>query len=123
LEGDAGPLATRTYHALTTSLAVAAPVYMLIPDSYGDAAFNKMFGVFLSGNVTAHAWIGLNYVIRDYVPKISKQLLGPARIVNAGVCVFLFLGMSKIAVFSPGGIKAVVKGVWNGKPEKDLNDF
>lgn len=118
LEGDAGNLATHGHHAMTTALIGLAPAYFLVPDSYTDGIFNKVFGVGLSATITAHSWIGLNYVATDYVPKLSKALLGPARIVNAGLAVVTFLGLSRIAVSSPGGIKGCVKGLWN-PPKKE----
>jgi len=70
LEGDTGKLGTRIHHAMTTGLAVLTPVYMLTPDSYTDGALSKAFGVLLSVSISAHSWIGLNYVCRDYVPKV-----------------------------------------------------
>ena len=115
LEGDAGALATRVHHGMTFSLAILTPLYFMVPDSMTDGTFNKTFGLLLSANITAHSWVGLNYVITDYVPKISKAMLGPARIVNVGLAVITMLGMSKIALSSKGGIKGVVKGVWNPK--------
>ena len=118
LEADSGPLATHVFHTFTLSLAVLAPAYLLVPDSYTDGFFNKAFGVLLTANITAHSWIGLNYVATDYVPKVSKKLLGPARIFNAGLAAVVFLGMSKIAVFSKGGIKGCIKGLWNPPEEK-----
>lgn len=122
LEADAGALATRVHHTMTLSLAVLTPVYFLIPDPQ-SGFFGKMFGVLLTANITAHSWIGLNYVCTDYVPKISRSLLGPSRVVVAGLCLVTMLGMSKIAVASPGGIKGCVKGVWNGTSKKKEGEF
>jgi succinate dehydrogenase hydrophobic anchor subunit len=113
MEADAGPLATRTHHAMTTSLAFLTPIYFLVPDSMTEGLFNKAFGVFLAGNISAHSWIGLNYVATDYVPKVSRALQGPARIVNAGMAIITFVGLARIATSSPGGIKGAVKGLWN----------
>jgi succinate dehydrogenase hydrophobic anchor subunit len=90
----------------------------MVPDNYTDGIVNKLFGVGVSGAITAHSWIGLNYVATDYVPKVSKALLGPARIFNAGLALVTFVGLSRIAVSSPGGIKGCVKGLWN-PPKKD----
>jgi succinate dehydrogenase hydrophobic anchor subunit len=118
LAADTGPLATHAYHAMTTALLGLAPAYFLVPDSYTDGIFNKIFGVGLSATISAHSWIGMNYVCTDYVPKVSKALLGPARIVNAGFAVVTFLGLSRIAVSSKGGIKGCIKGLWN-PPKKE----
>lgn len=126
LEADSGGLATHVHHAMSISLAVLTPIYFIVPDSYTDSAVNKTFGVFLSANFAAHSWIGLNYVATDYVPKLSKALLGPARFVNFGIAVITFLGMSKIAISGPGGIKGALKGLWNPNTasKKDiLKDF
>jgi len=120
IEADSGALATHLYHRATQSLAVLAPVYFLVPESYSDGAFAKLFGVALSANVATHAWIGLNYVATDYVPKVSKALLRPFRYVNLGMAALMFFGLAKVSLWSPGGIKAVLKGPWNGKPKKDF---
>eukprot|EP00934_Nitzschia_sp_Nitz4_P003589 Nitzschia sp. Nitz4//scaffold121_size67750//2847//3281//NITZ4_006059-RA/size67750-processed-gene-0.14-mRNA-1//-1//CDS//3329534324//3579//frame0 len=117
LEADSGAMATHTHHAMTAALAVMAPLYFMVPDSMTDGFVNKIFGVALSGTISAHSWIGLNYVCTDYVPKISKSLLGPSRIASAGMAVITFLGLTKVAISSPGGIKGCVKGLWNPKKE------
>jgi len=103
---------------MTLALAGLTPLYFAVPDAYTDGAANKAFGLLLAANMTAHSHIGLNYVATDYVPKISKALLGPARVVILGLSAVMLLGMGKIAVGSPGGIKGVVKGVWNPLPEE-----
>ena len=118
LEADTGPWATRVNHTAAVFLGVAAPIYMLVPDSMGDSTFNKLFGLVLSANISFHSWIGLNYVAADYVPKVSKALLPPARVAIAGMVAVTFFGMSK-AAFGPGGIKAVIKGPWTAK-SKDV---
>lgn len=121
LEGDTGHFATHIYHKLTTVLVVAAPIYFMVPDSMTDGPVNQAFGVALAANISAHSWVGLNYVATDYVPKISKKLLGPARIVNAGMAAITLLGLSKIAL-SPGGIKGTIKGLWNPKIEEEKSE-
>ena len=73
LEGDTGKVGTKMHHGLSTGLAVLAPVYMLTPDSITDGAVSKAFGVLLSVSIAAHSWIGLNYVCRDYVPKVRSS--------------------------------------------------
>lgn len=123
MEADAGALSTRFYHGTALLMGVMAPVYFLVPDSYTDGPVNKIFGLLLTANFTAHSWIGMNYIAVDYVPKISKSLLLPFRYVNLGMAALMFLGMGKIAVASPGGIKAVVKGVWNGDKRTKKEDF
>jgi hypothetical protein len=114
--GDEGTMATRGHHVVTTSLAVLTPIFFLLPS---DGVLSKTFGLCLTAAITAHSWIGLNYVITDYVPKVSKALVGPARTVSAGLCLITLVGIGKISVTSPGGIPAVVKGVWNPKAASD----
>lgn len=112
LEADAGGLATHVHHTISLALAALTPVYFMVPDDYTDGMINKVFGVGMSGAIAAHSWIGLNYIATDYVPKVSKALLGPSRIVSAGIAAVTFLGLSRVAVQSPGGIKSCVKGLW-----------
>ena len=118
LEADAGPLATHTWHTLSLTLSVLAPTYLLLPDSLTDGAFGKAFGVVLAGNVSAHGWIGMNYVATDYVPKLSKKLLPPARLVLGGMAALTFFGLSQISISSKGGIKGCLKGLWNPPKEE-----
>lgn len=80
--------------------------------------FDKVFGVVLAANISAHSWIGLNYVATDYVPKVSKALLGPSRFAIAGMAGITFLGLSRMAISSDGGIKGCLKGLWN-PPKKE----
>jgi hypothetical protein len=74
-----------------------------------DGFVDKALGLLLVGHIAAHQWIGMNYVATDYVPKVSKKLLGPARIVNAGLAAVILLGAGRIAVSSEGGIKGCLK--------------
>lgn len=119
LEGDIGTMGTRVHHGLNTGLALVTPIYFLTPDAYTDGVVSKTLGVLLSVSISAHSWIGLNYVCRDYVPKISAKLLGPARIVTFGLSAITLLGLMKISVGSPGGLKGLVKGMWTGKPKTE----
>jgi succinate dehydrogenase hydrophobic anchor subunit len=118
LESDTGALGTKVHHLMSTSLALLTPVYFLTPDRFTDGAVSRGFGTLLSINAAVHSWIGLNYVARDYVPKISYALLGPARIAIVGLSVVTLFGMAKISLASPGGLKAVVKGAWNPPPKQ-----
>lgn len=77
---------------------------------------DKTFGILLSGAISAHSWIGLNYVATDYVPKFSKSFIGPVRVVNAALGVVTFLGLSTIALNDRGGIKGTIMGLW--RPSK-----
>lgn len=122
LEGDAGKVGTKVHHWLARSMAILAPTYWFFPESKSDSFAHRSLGMLLSANISVHAWIGLNYVATDYVPKVSAALLKPARYATAGLALTIFLGLTKISLASPGGLKAVIKGVWNGK-RKDKFDF
>ena len=116
LEVDAGGLGTHTHHHMTTFLMVATPVYLLVPT--GETV-EKLVGSALAIVISAHTWIGLNYVTADYVPKISRSLLGPARIVNAVIGVTTLLGMCTIALNDKGGIKGCITGLWTKAKKKE----
>jgi succinate dehydrogenase hydrophobic anchor subunit len=109
LAADSGAFSTHNYHRITLSLSLVAPAYFLLPSSMSDGFVDKALGVLLGGHIAAHQWIGMNYVATDYVPKISKKLLGPARIVNAGLAAVILLGVGRIAVSSEGGLKGCLK--------------
>jgi len=118
LNADSGNIGTHVHHNLNLGLAVLAPIWFLMPDSYSDGFVGKGFGVLLAGNISAHSWIGLNYVATDYVPKVSKSLLGPCRLLIAGMTTITFLGLSSLSIQSDGGIKGCIKGLWNANEER-----
>mmetsp|Transcript_30710 Transcript_30710/g.55664 ORF Transcript_30710/g.55664 Transcript_30710/m.55664 type:complete len:167 (+) Transcript_30710:157-657(+) len=118
LAGDTGHKATHLHHHMTTFLALATPLYIFAPDSYTDGMLDKAFGMGVATAMAAHSWIGMNYVATDYVPKISKKLLGPARVLNAVLGVVTFVGLSKIALNGKGGVKGTVKGLWRPKVDE-----
>ena len=112
IAGDTGKKATHLHHHMTTALAVATPLYLFTPTSYTDGLVDKSFGILLASTISAHSWIGMNYVATDYVPKISKGLIGPVRVFNLVLGVVTFLGLSKIALNDMGGIKGALIGLW-----------
>lgn len=115
LEADSGALSTRVHSGLSLVLGAATPLYLILPE---DGGTSRGLGVILAGTISAHSWIGMNYVATDYVPKISKALLPPARIFNAGLALITFLGLTKMSLSSPGGIKGALRGLWNPEPEE-----
>mmetsp|Transcript_57541 Transcript_57541/g.122092 ORF Transcript_57541/g.122092 Transcript_57541/m.122092 type:complete len:159 (+) Transcript_57541:216-692(+) len=119
LAGDSGRKATHLHHHMTTLLAASFPLYCLTPDSYSDGMMDKALGVVVGSTVAAHGWIGLNYVATDYVPKISKGLMGPARAVVAGLGLVTFLGLNKVALNGKGGLRGTVKGLWRPVEKKE----
>mmetsp|Transcript_29062 Transcript_29062/g.43915 ORF Transcript_29062/g.43915 Transcript_29062/m.43915 type:complete len:144 (+) Transcript_29062:185-616(+) len=113
LAGDAGPLATHTYHTMNTVLMGATPLYFLLPTG---GFVDKAFGSVLAVTIAGHSWVGMNYVITDYVPKFfSKSWVGPARVVNAGIGVVTLLGLGAIAFNEQGGIKGCLGALWTKK--------
>ncbi|VEU44564.1 unnamed protein product [Pseudo-nitzschia multistriata] len=118
LAADSGNIGTHLHHNLSMGLAVLTPLWFLMPDSYSDGFIDKGFGVLLAGSISGHSWIGMNYVATDYVPKVSKALLGPSRVAIAGMTAVTFLGLSRCSIQSEGGIKGCLKGLWNPPPSK-----
>jgi len=120
LVGDAGPFATHVYHVMNTFLIGAAPIYFILPapkagEGYStvSAVFDKVFGALLSITLASHSWVGMNYVCTDYVPKISKSLVGPSRYFNAGMGIITLVGMGAIVFNDRGGIKGCLLSLWN----------
>ena len=113
LAGDAGHKATHLHHHMTTLLVFTTPLYLFaLPDSYTNSIIDKGCGLVIASTISAHSWIGLNYVATDYVPKISKSLLGPARVLNLGLAVLTLAGLGKIAVVGERGLRGTVLGLW-----------
>lgn len=117
LEGDSGALATHGHHAMTTFLVGATPLYFIFNTS-GFGVVDEVFGTILAATIAGHSWVGLNYVATDYVPKVSKNLVGPARIANAAFGVVTLLGMTAIAWNGKGGIRGAVTGLWSPKKKE-----
>ena len=98
---------------MTTLLVFATPLYIFaLPDSYTNSIVDKGCGLVIASTISAHSWIGLNYVATDYVPKLSKRLLGPARVLNLGLAVLTLAGLGKIAVVGEKGLRGTVLGLW-----------
>ena len=112
LAGDAGRKATHYHHHMTTFLAVSTPLYMLAPASLTDGAVDKAFGLGIAAAIAGHSWIGMNYVATDYVPKVSRGLVGPVRVFNAALAGVTLLGLGRVALNDRGGIKGMLAGLW-----------
>mmetsp|Transcript_12209 Transcript_12209/g.11774 ORF Transcript_12209/g.11774 Transcript_12209/m.11774 type:complete len:158 (-) Transcript_12209:142-615(-) len=118
LHGDEGNLATHMHHHMTTALALATPLLLFVPD---NGILSKVWGLGVAGYISGHSWIGLNYVVTDYVPKVSKAMVGPARIVCAGLGLVTFVGLGKVALNDHGGIQGAIKGLWIKKEQTTEN--
>jgi len=114
LAADAGSLATHFFHTMSTGLLLAFPLYCMLPE---DGMLSKFTGLALTIPFGVHSWIGLNHVGSDYVPKISKKLLQPARIAFVGMCCITCFGLTYLQLTAPGGMKGTFKGLW--VPKKD----
>jgi len=97
------------YHSSSALLALAVPFALLT-----DGTTGKIAGVGTAIGVSFHSWVGLNYVLRDYVPKFSHKLMGPARGFAVGISLFTGLGLSKMAL-SEGGLGKVMGSLWTKK--------
>ena len=100
---------------MTTFLSIATPLYLLSPESMDNSIIDKSIGLLLAFNVSAHSWIGLNYVVTDYVPKVSRAMVGPARVLTAGIGAVTLVGLGKIATNDKGGLKGAALGLWKEK--------
>mmetsp|Transcript_21193 Transcript_21193/g.31381 ORF Transcript_21193/g.31381 Transcript_21193/m.31381 type:complete len:116 (-) Transcript_21193:126-473(-) len=107
---------------MTTFLSVVTPLYFLAPESIipsdGSSILNSVLGTAIAINVSAHSWIGMNYVVTDYIPKINKAMVGPARIFTAVISGVTLVGLIKLAINDKGGIKGAITALWN-RPDAD----
>jgi succinate dehydrogenase hydrophobic anchor subunit len=121
LKSDEGNLATHIHHKVTTALALITPVYLLIPvDSKNLPAIptqvDQGAGVAISALISLHSWIGLNYVVTDYIPKFSKSLVGPARTISAAMALVTLIGLGKISLLNENGLRGLIwNGLWSPK--------
>ena len=126
LKGDEGNLATHVHHKVITALSLLAPAYLLIPlDSSAlpvtvPKEADQGAGILLSALISVHSWIGLNYVVTDYIPKFSKSLVGPARAVSAGMALVTLIGLSKISLQNEKGLRGLLwNGLWTSKKNNE----
>ncbi|KAL7532776.1 hypothetical protein ACHAWF_004241, partial [Thalassiosira exigua] len=90
----------------------ATPTYVLVPDTYADGVVDKVLGSTLAALIAGHLWIGMNYAATDYVPKMSKALLGPAWIFNVALGAVAFAGLMQVAWNDKGGIRGALGALW-----------
>ena len=92
--------------ALIPGALVLAPAGMSFP-------IDVVLGIVLP----VHSHIGMNYVLRDYVPKISRAALGPTRIVWLAFTAATFIGLN-VLNFTGAGITPTVLALWKGEEKK-----
>jgi len=110
---------------MTTFLSVATPLYFLAPQSLipsdGSSLVNSILGTAIAINIASHSWIGMNYVVTDYIPKVSKAAVGPARVLTAFISGITLLGLVKLACNDKGGIKGAIVALWNKDDDTDAD--
>ncbi|GMI35362.1 hypothetical protein TrCOL_g6346 [Triparma columacea] len=116
LKSDEGSLATSTYHKVNMAIMALTPVAFALSPSMINMPVDLALGLALP----LHAHIGMSYVITDYVPKVSKGLLGPARIVLLGVTGVTILGLGNLNLRGDG-MTETVKSMWRGKKKLEEN--
>ena len=104
---------TKIYHYTSlASLAIAPIAVIAAPSGLSFTVDMAMMIVF-----PAHAHIGMNYVLRDYVPKfLGKGALGPVRFFQLALTGVTFVGLA-VLNFTGAGITMTIKSLW-AKPEK-----
>ncbi|GMH86272.1 hypothetical protein TrST_g6911 [Triparma strigata] len=110
LKSDEGPLSTSTYHKVNMLIMGLTPVAFALSPSKLNLPIDVLLGLALP----LHAHIGMSYVITDYVPKISKSLTGPARVLLLGLTGVTTVGLLKLNIFGDG-MTETVKSLWRGK--------
>mmetsp|Transcript_11208 Transcript_11208/g.15777 ORF Transcript_11208/g.15777 Transcript_11208/m.15777 type:complete len:180 (+) Transcript_11208:43-582(+) len=123
LQADNGYFGTHTYHKISSLLAVMTPVYFFAPESLipTDGTVDAVCGTILGTSVALHSWTGLNYVSTDYIPKVSKAMLGPARFLTAGFGLLTLVGLVKVANNGCGGLRGTLTALWSKPSTHNTN--
>ena len=100
-------LAVKVYHRVNLALLGATPVALATDNTFLSFPVDMGLAVMFP----LHGHIGMNYVLTDYVPKISKAALGPSRVALAGVTAVSILGLTKLNLEGPG-ITGTLKAFW-----------
>ena len=107
-------LAVKVYHRVNLALLGATPLALATDNTAlsfpVDMALGLMFAM--------HGHIGMNYVITDYAPKISKGIVGPCRIAMLGLTAFTVLGLLKLNTTGEG-LTETLKKLWRGLPKEE----
>jgi succinate dehydrogenase (ubiquinone) membrane anchor subunit len=113
LNADSGSMASSGYHKINLVIMGLTPVCFALSPSPIAMPLDIALGVALP----LHAHIGMNYVITDYVPKLSKGAVGPARLVMLALTTTTVLGLLKVNVMGEG-MTETVKKLWRGEEKK-----
>merc|ERR1719164_33555 len=98
IKADHSSSSLRLMHKTNIVCMALTPVVFILPDILPAS----MGGLTTIGNVILgvvfplHGHIGMAGVLSDYVPKVSKSLLGPSRLVLAGFTTVTILGLLKL---------------------------
>lgn len=96
------------YHYSGLALAGLVPAALALP-----RPVTTPVEVGLAVAAPLHAWVGLNYIISDYVPPAAR---GAVRMGTLGITGAAVVGLAKLAVAGPG-IVNTAKLLWHG-PKK-----
>lgn len=108
LAADHSSSALSIYHKVNWALLALTPAAFLLSPS----VLNTPIDLALSLAFPYHAWVGMNCVLTDYVPKfLGKGALGPSRVAMAGVTAVTAAGLLKCTLTGPG-ITETIKRLW-----------
>jgi len=102
------------FHKTNIAAMALAPLILVLPDSgAATMGYNVVMGLALP----LHGHIGMTGILTDYVPKVSKAALTPARYVMVGITAITVLGLLKHNLAGDGMTKTL-KALWR-KPEAE----
>lgn len=101
---------TKLYHLSQLALAGLCPVAFALSPSVLNTPVDFALGFI----IPFHAYVAVNYVITDYVPKFARAA---ARLGVFGAVVIAAAGILKLNVTGPG-LTDTVKNLWRA-PKKD----
>ena len=99
----------KAFHITGTLLAIHIPIAFcgLMPDMVQSLADDG-----LAVLLPLHGFIGMNFVITDYVP---KGVRGITRLIAGGSMLLAFAGMYKLNMGENPGLSGTVKQLWMDK--------
>jgi len=99
-------ISPKLYHYSGIALAALTPACLAAP-----SVVSPPLEVGLAVAAPLHAWVGLNYIISDYVPLAAR---GAVRMGTLGITGVSIVGLAKLAVNGPG-IVNTAKMLWKSK--------